>query len=100
KSCPGLTDLAAVTAQRTTVSPRVASTAPSAWRATRPVSSLKVYPPHSISTVFVLNILFPSPAGRMPAGQLGQANRPAAVRGLETPLRPTAELRLAPMREG
>jgi hypothetical protein len=56
KSCPDLTLLAAVTAQSTTVSPRVASTAPSACRATRPVSRVSVLPPHSISTFLVSNI--------------------------------------------
>src|SRR3546814_12833708 len=38
-------------------------TAPSAWRATLPVSSVSVSPPHSIDTFFTSNIWFPSPAG-------------------------------------
>src|SRR4051812_11691742 len=69
-------------------------TAPSAWRATRPVSSLRVFPPHSISTVFVLNIVFPSvpAAGCRPVQQL-QASRPAAVRGAMWPHGRPAELR-------
>src|SRR6185369_7547088 len=92
KSCPGLTDLAAVTAQRTTVSPRVARTAPSAWRATRPVSSLRVFPPHSISTVFVLNIFVPSPGALLRRGHLVRAFRLARFGAL---MGPTAPRRIA-----
>ena len=58
-----ISDFAAVTAHRTTVSPSVAITAPSAWRATLPVSRVSVSPPHSIDTFFTSNMWFPSPAG-------------------------------------
>src|SRR6185369_10595327 len=77
-----------------TVSPRVARTAPSAWRATRPDSSLRVFPPHSISTVFVLNIFVPST--RSPyceRDSLSGNSVPRAVRGAFWPRLRPAELR-------
>ena len=45
KSTPGLGALAATTVARTVVSPQLANTAPSAWRATRPVSRTSLRPP-------------------------------------------------------
>ncbi|SBV31365.1 protein of unknown function [uncultured Sphingopyxis sp.] len=86
KSCPSFTDFAAVTAHRTTVSPSVAITAPSAWRATLPVSSVSVSPPHSIDTFFTSNMWFPSPAGPYAGrGLCVRAVRPGAVQGVCLP---------------
>src|SRR5581483_8451905 len=56
KSTPGRTLFSATTVASTLVSPYWASTAPSAWRARRPVSRLSLRPPHSISTRCVSNI--------------------------------------------
>src|SRR5690606_14658017 len=56
KSCPGFGALAKVTFAITCVSPRVATTEPSAWRATFPVSSVSVSLPHWMDFFVTLNI--------------------------------------------
>src|SRR5262245_28430049 len=55
---PSFGCFAATTAASTVVSPYVASTAPSAWRATLPVSRVSLRPPQSSSTRCVSNIVF------------------------------------------
>jgi hypothetical protein len=67
KSWPGFGSRIETTVASTVVSPYVATTAPSAWRAILPVSRTSFRPPHSISTFWWSNMAIPFVMGR--AGQ-------------------------------